>query len=140
MTGNNRLGFPAFRPRAVSGKSEIHNAILYDNDVAKLQWVEQSTPVEVVGKWHHMVFVKSGKADYTYFDGRLVDSTYARQVKRDDRLNLNHTWSIGTFAGNKASGNYNYSFNGLIDEVITRPPKLLKAIGGDAGKDATKDK
>ena len=29
---------------------------------------------------------------------------------------------------------------GLIDEVITRPPKLLKAIGGDAGKDAAKDK
>jgi ATP-dependent Clp protease protease subunit len=29
---------------------------------------------------------------------------------------------------------------GLIDEVITRPPKLLKAISGDAGKDATKDK
>jgi ATP-dependent Clp protease, protease subunit len=29
---------------------------------------------------------------------------------------------------------------GLIDEVITRPPKLLKAVGGDAGKDAAKDK
>jgi ATP-dependent Clp protease protease subunit len=29
---------------------------------------------------------------------------------------------------------------GLIDEVITRPPKLLKAVNGDAGKDATKDK
>ncbi|MBU6433602.1 MAG: ATP-dependent Clp endopeptidase proteolytic subunit ClpP [Nitrospirae bacterium] len=29
---------------------------------------------------------------------------------------------------------------GLIDEVITRPPKLLKAISGDAGKDAIKDK
>ena len=29
---------------------------------------------------------------------------------------------------------------GLIDEVITRPPKLLKAVGGDAVKDATKDK
>ena len=29
---------------------------------------------------------------------------------------------------------------GLIDEVITRPPKLLKAVGGDAGKDSTKDK
>ena len=29
---------------------------------------------------------------------------------------------------------------GLIDEVITRPPKLLKAISGDAGKDAAKDK
>ena len=29
---------------------------------------------------------------------------------------------------------------GLIDEVITRPPKLLKAVGGDAGKDAIKDK
>ncbi|MEK7763035.1 MAG: ATP-dependent Clp endopeptidase proteolytic subunit ClpP [Nitrospirota bacterium] len=29
---------------------------------------------------------------------------------------------------------------GLIDEVITRPPKLLKAVGGDAEKDATKDK
>jgi ATP-dependent Clp protease protease subunit len=29
---------------------------------------------------------------------------------------------------------------GLIDEVITRPPKLLKAVGDDAGKDATKDK
>ncbi|HEY6262518.1 MAG TPA: ATP-dependent Clp endopeptidase proteolytic subunit ClpP [Nitrospiraceae bacterium] len=29
---------------------------------------------------------------------------------------------------------------GLIDEVITRPPKLLKAIGGDAGKDPVKDK
>jgi ATP-dependent Clp protease protease subunit len=29
---------------------------------------------------------------------------------------------------------------GLIDEVITRPPKLLKAVSGDAGKDTTKDK
>ena len=29
---------------------------------------------------------------------------------------------------------------GLIDEVITRPPKLLKAASGDAGKDAAKDK
>lgn len=29
---------------------------------------------------------------------------------------------------------------GLIDEVITRPPKLLKAVSGDAGKDAPKDK
>jgi ATP-dependent Clp protease protease subunit len=29
---------------------------------------------------------------------------------------------------------------GLIDEVITRPPKLLKAVIGDAGKDAIKDK
>jgi ATP-dependent Clp protease protease subunit len=29
---------------------------------------------------------------------------------------------------------------GLIDEVITRPPKLLKAVSGDAEKDATKDK
>jgi ATP-dependent Clp protease, protease subunit len=29
---------------------------------------------------------------------------------------------------------------GLIDEVITRPPKLLKAVSGDAGKDEAKDK
>jgi ATP-dependent Clp protease, protease subunit len=29
---------------------------------------------------------------------------------------------------------------GLIDEVITRPPKLLKAVIGDAGKDTIKDK
>jgi ATP-dependent Clp protease, protease subunit len=29
---------------------------------------------------------------------------------------------------------------GLIDEVITRPPKLLKAVTSDAGKDAAKDK
>jgi ATP-dependent Clp protease protease subunit len=29
---------------------------------------------------------------------------------------------------------------GLIDEVITRPPKLLKAVSGDIGKDGTKDK
>jgi ATP-dependent Clp protease protease subunit len=29
---------------------------------------------------------------------------------------------------------------GLIDEVITRPPKLLKSVASDAGKDATKDK
>lgn len=29
---------------------------------------------------------------------------------------------------------------GLIDEVITRPPKLLKAVSVDAGKDAAKDK
>ena len=29
---------------------------------------------------------------------------------------------------------------GLIDEVITRPPKLLKTVSGDTGKDITKDK
>jgi ATP-dependent Clp protease protease subunit len=29
---------------------------------------------------------------------------------------------------------------GLIDEVITRPPKLLKAVSSEAGKDPVKDK
>lgn len=29
---------------------------------------------------------------------------------------------------------------GLIDEVITRPPKLLKAVSSDTGKDTAKDK
>jgi ATP-dependent Clp protease, protease subunit len=29
---------------------------------------------------------------------------------------------------------------GLIDEVITRPPKLLKTVSSDSGKDGTKDK
>ncbi|TLY24148.1 MAG: ATP-dependent Clp endopeptidase proteolytic subunit ClpP [Nitrospirae bacterium] len=29
---------------------------------------------------------------------------------------------------------------GIIDEVITRPPKLLKAVIGDTGKDSNKDK
>jgi ATP-dependent Clp protease, protease subunit len=29
---------------------------------------------------------------------------------------------------------------GLIDEVITRPPKLLKAVSNDTGKDMAKDK
>jgi ATP-dependent Clp protease, protease subunit len=29
---------------------------------------------------------------------------------------------------------------GLIDEVITRPPKLLRAVSGDAAKDVAKDK
>ena len=29
---------------------------------------------------------------------------------------------------------------GLIDEVITRPPKFLKAVSGDTGKDTIKDK
>jgi ATP-dependent Clp protease protease subunit len=29
---------------------------------------------------------------------------------------------------------------GLIDEVITRPPKLLKAVNGNTGKDEAKDK
>jgi len=29
---------------------------------------------------------------------------------------------------------------GLIDEVITRPPKLLKAVSGNAGIDTSKDK
>lgn len=29
---------------------------------------------------------------------------------------------------------------GLIDEVITRPPKLLKAVSDDTGKDEAKDK
>ena len=29
---------------------------------------------------------------------------------------------------------------GLIDEVITRPTKLLKSVSGDTGKDGAKDK
>lgn len=29
---------------------------------------------------------------------------------------------------------------GLIDEVISRPPKILKVVSGDAGKDGAKDK
>ncbi len=117
-SGQYRQGVCLLYDFFASGKSEIHNAILYDSDVAKCQFVEQATPVEVAGQWHHMVFVKRGKDDCTYFDGKRLDSSYAREVRRDNRLDLNHTWSIGTFAGNKASGNNNNSFNGLIDEVM----------------------
>jgi hypothetical protein len=127
VSGEYRQGVCLLYDFFASGKSEIHNAILYDNDITKRQFVEQMTPFEVVGKWHHMVFVKRGKDDVTYFDARLVDSSYACQVRRGNRLDLNHTWSIGTFAGNRAPGSYNYSFNGTVDEVMVYDRALTDA-------------
>ncbi|MEI6211236.1 MAG: hypothetical protein WCR06_06375 [bacterium] len=59
--------------------------------------------------------------DFTYLDGKLLESTYSREVRRNDPLDLNHTWSIGTFAGNNQPGGgprVNYSFQGLLDEVM----------------------
>jgi hypothetical protein len=66
------------------------------------------------------VFARRGTEDYTYLDGKLLDSTYAKRVQRNDLLDLNHTWSIGTFAGNNGPGSrqVNYSFKGSMDEIM----------------------
>ena len=101
-----------------SGNGEIHNGMLYDP--VKGESTEQNTRADVGEGWHHMVFVRQGRDDTTYLDGKPLDSTYSSQVKRNATLDLNHAWSIGTFAGNNNPGSrqYNYSFKGKIDEVM----------------------
>ena len=101
-----------------AGAVEVHNGIHFD--LSENGGTEQNTRVDVADKWHHLVFARRGMDDYTYLDGKLLDSTYGRRVQRNDLLDLNHTWSIGTFAGNiqRGSRQVNYAFKGRIDEVL----------------------
>jgi hypothetical protein len=98
---------------------DLHHAIVYNDSQG---WVEQNTQMLIKGRWVHTVFMRLGDKDYTYIDGQLINSTYVsgRDVKRDDLLNMQHTWFVGTFSGNNPNyngGRFNYSFYGLIDDI-----------------------
>lgn len=95
---------------------EIHNYIHYDDG----RGLELNTKMSLKGKWIHHIFMRKGNMDYTYIDGQLISANYIRDVKRDDLLNMQHNWFIGTFSGNNPnynSGVFNYGFYGIIDEV-----------------------
>ena len=99
---------------------EIRDSILYKYN--ENIYLAQNTKINIKGKWHHHVFMRIRDADYTYFDGQLINSTYYKDIKRDDPLNMKHDWFIGTFSGNNPNygaikDGYNYSFFGLLDEM-----------------------
>lgn len=104
---------------------QIHNFIMYGDT-----GLEQNTSVTVKGAWHFLLFMRKGKQDYTYLDGQLLPTTYSRNNKRDDRLNMNHPWFIGTFSGNNphyGDGLFNYSYFGLLDELRIHNRALSEA-------------
>lgn len=100
-----------------SSLQEIHNGIHYSiNPTIAL---EQNTSFTVKGKWIHLIFIRQGNADYTYIDGKLIQSTYSEyNSKQDISLDMQHNWFIGTAMGNNPNySSFNYSFYGLIDEA-----------------------
>jgi len=112
---------------SIAGISEIHNFIQYDGHEG---YLEQNTPMSVKGAWHFVTFVRKGRNDYTYLDGQLVASTYAKNDKRNTPLNMNHAWFIGTFGGNTPDydgGVFNYSFYGSIDDLAIYQRALSEA-------------
>lgn len=101
-----------------SNTQEIHDSIDYNDS----SFLEQNTKISIKGAWHHHVFMRIGDTDYTYFDGKLIASTYYKNNKRSDLLNMQHNWFIGTFSGNNPNyyaiqEGFNYSFYGLLDEM-----------------------
>jgi len=104
-----------------SGSREsIHNSIMYS--AAPISYMETNIESELTGGWHHLVFQRRGADVYTYLDGTLLSNEFSRENPRDDALDMNHQWFIGTFAGNNPNDStigrgYNYSFNGDIDDV-----------------------
>jgi uncharacterized repeat protein (TIGR01451 family) len=95
---------------------EIHNFIHYDDG----RDLGLNTQMSLKGKWIHQIFMRKGNMDYTYIDGQLISANYIKDAKRDDLLNMQHNWFIGTYSGNNPnynSGVFNYGFYGIIDEV-----------------------
>jgi len=76
-----------------------------------------------------MFFVRRGANACTYLDGKLLETTYARQLQREGPLDLNHSWSLGTFDGNNNPGSrqVNYSFKGRLDEIMVFTRALTDA-------------
>ncbi|MCP4350017.1 MAG: LamG domain-containing protein [Desulfobacterales bacterium] len=102
-----------------SGVEELHNGINYSNTDSDL---DQNTPINVKGNWHHIVFMRIDDTDYTYFDGEIIEPTYSINNKKNDLLDMQHYWFIGTYSGNNPNYNpikngFNYSFKGLIDDL-----------------------
>lgn len=95
---------------------EIHDFIYYGNKT----FLEQNTRLSTKGKWVHHVFIRKGNKDYTYINGALIKSTYDRNVKKNNPLDMQHNWFIGTFSGNNPNYNnneFNYSFYGMLDDM-----------------------
>ena len=110
-----RPGFCLIYDRKTNNE-EIHNGILYNN----VRFSEQNTQVSIGRNWHHLLFMRKGKNDFTYFDGELLSATYYRELATDEPLNMEHNWFIGTYSGNNPhynGGKFNYSFFGIIDEL-----------------------
>lgn len=105
---------------------EFHHLIYYGPS----EFLELKTPGTIKGSWHHTVFMRKGDRDSTYFDGQAITASYYRNLKKNNALNMQHDWFIGTFSGNNPNygqGGLNYSFYGIIDEVRI----YNRALSGD---------
>jgi hypothetical protein len=81
------------------------------------------------GAWHHLVFARRGNEISLYLDGELRKLDEAAKSS-DTPLNMQHNWFIGTFSGNNPNyrgGRFNYSFKGLMDELMIWKRGLTEA-------------
>ncbi|MCK4663035.1 MAG: hypothetical protein KAT68_09235 [Bacteroidales bacterium] len=113
-----RPGFRIMYDYSDNYEEILHNTIIYDSVDIMNNYLATNTKMELSGSWHFVVFMRNEAQDYTYFDGELVNSTYSMQDNRNDLLNMQHQWFIGTFAGNNPNYNdFNYNFHGKIDDI-----------------------
>lgn len=118
-TGFHGSGFFAVYGLMREGE-EIHNGVHLEPE-RDWYW-EQKIPTQLKGKWRHMVFMREGDEDITYVDGKQQKDAHAFANKHGRKLNMQHAWFIGTFAGNDHDhqgirNGINYSFHGLLDDL-----------------------
>ena len=91
---------------------EIHMGILYEEE--PLRMLERRTDERVKKQWHFITFKRVDDKDYVYVDGVEIHHKETDwNDERDDRLDIQHNWYIGTFGRNLDR----YPFYDLIDEL-----------------------
>lgn len=115
-----RPGFNViFDNESSSSRESIYNHVLYSIN----SFTGGNIPASLNGEWKHIVFMRNGKKFYTYLNGELLTNNFDhRSDFSDEYLNMTHQWFIGTFAGNNKNyvpiqQGFNYSFNGVIDDI-----------------------
>jgi len=108
-----RAGFTITYDGYDDGSELIMDAIRYTKTGPT---TKNEVEVSIKGAWHHHVFMRKNKLNRIYYDGNKI---YEFETNKNDLLNMQHDWYIGTFSGNNPNyiPEYNNSFFGVIDDI-----------------------
>jgi len=70
-------------------------------------------------KWLQVSFIRKSSELLTYINGKKINLNYVNNNVKDEILNMQHNWFIGTAIGNNQNYHVkdNYSYKGLIDDL-----------------------
>ena len=99
-------------------EENLQNSFVYTLEDLPNNYLLTYKNLPLSGKWRHIIWGRKGTQDFSYIDGEYFEQTYPSKINKSTKLNMQHSWYIGTFSGNNTNYNdFNYNFHGKIDDI-----------------------